>query len=111
MGKYTCENYARSLGLNFLKNKTIITSNQYSRRKHNCLCGTYCIYWFAVPHIAKLIFQTKLTRFLSTLYWLKLICDIISQMPGFDITYQSTLLLHFLEHRRFAVGSKTKMMG
>ncbi|MGA9639591.1 iron chelate uptake ABC transporter family permease subunit, partial [Flavobacterium sp.] len=45
----------------------------------------------AVPHIAKLLFHTSNH---STLYWstlligasIMLLCDVISQMPGYEIT-------------------------
>jgi iron complex transport system permease protein len=86
------ENYARSLGLNFKKTRLIIIlATSILAGSITAYAGPIAFIGLAVPHIAKLLFQTSNH---SVLYWstlllgagIMLICDIISQMPGFDIT-------------------------
>jgi iron complex transport system permease protein len=40
-----------------------------------------------------------------------LICDIISQMPGFDITLPINAITSLLEHQIWLLVRKRKMMG
>lgn len=86
------ENYARSLGLNFRKTRLlIILATSILAGSITAFAGPIAFVGLAVPHIAKLIFQTS-NHFI--LYWstlllgaaIMLICDVISQMPGFEIT-------------------------
>lgn len=86
------ENYARSLGLNFKKTRLlIILATSILAGSITAFAGPIAFVGLAVPHIAKLIFQTS-NHFI--LYWstlllgaaIMLICDVISQMPGFEIT-------------------------
>jgi iron complex transport system permease protein len=68
-----------------------------------------------VPHIAKLLFQTSNHWFAieHTLLGagIMLICDIISQMPGFDITLPINAITSIGAPVDLVVGSKRKMMG
>lgn len=86
------ENYARSLGLNFKKTRfVIILATSILAGSITAYAGPIAFIGLAVPHIAKLLFQTSNH---SVLYWstlligaaIMLICDVVSQMPGFDIT-------------------------
>ena len=86
------ENYARSLGLNFKKTRLlIILATSILAGSITAYAGPIAFIGLAVPHIAKLLFQTSNH---SVLYWstlllgagIMLICDLISQMPGFEIT-------------------------
>lgn len=85
------ENYARSLGLNFKKTRLIIIfATSILAGSITAYAGPIAFIGLAVPHIAKLVFQTSNH---STLYWstlllgaaIMLICDVISQMPGMEI--------------------------
>jgi iron complex transport system permease protein len=86
------ENYARSLGLNFKKTRfIIILATSILAGSITAYAGPIAFIGLAVPHIAKLLFQTSNH---SVLYWstlllgagIMLICDLISQMPGVEIT-------------------------
>lgn len=86
------ENYAKSLGLNFKKSKLLlILVTSILTGSITAFAGPIAFIGLAVPHIAKLIFQTSNH---SILFWstsllgaiIMLICDSISQMPGSDIT-------------------------
>ncbi len=86
------ENYAKSVGLNFKKARfIIIIATSILAGSITAFVGPIAFIGLAVPHIAKLIFQTSnhKTLFFSTLLIggiLMLICDIISQMPYLSMT-------------------------
>lgn len=86
------ENYARSLGLNFKRTRLIILfATSILTGSITAFAGPIAFIGLAVPHIAKLLFQTS-NHFV--LYWsalllgaaTMLICDVASQMPGMEIT-------------------------
>ena len=86
------ENYARSLGLNYEKSKLIIIlATSILAGSITAFAGPIAFIGLAVPHLAKLIFNTSNHR---VLFWatlligsgLMLLCDLISQMPGSDFT-------------------------
>lgn len=85
------ENYARSLGLNYKKTRFIIIfSTSILAGSITAYAGPIAFIGLAVPHIAKLVFQTSNH---SVLFWstilfgaiIMLICDSISQIPGSDL--------------------------
>nr|WP_294936686.1 iron ABC transporter permease [uncultured Flavobacterium sp.] len=86
------ENYARSLGLNYKKTRLIILiATSILTGSITAFAGPIAFIGLAVPHIAKLVFQTSNH---SVLYWstlllgaaIMLICDVVSQMPGMELT-------------------------
>ncbi|MHC0442243.1 FecCD family ABC transporter permease [Flavobacterium sp. 3-210] len=86
------ENYAKSMGLNFKKARlVIIFATSILSGSITAFAGPIAFIGLAVPHIAKLVFQTSnhTILFWSTLFFgsiIMLFCDIVSQMPGFDVT-------------------------
>ena len=86
------ENYAKSVGLNFKKARfIIIIATSILAGSITAFAGPIAFIGLAVPHIAKLLFQTSNHKilFFSTLLLgaiLMLICDIISQMPYLSMT-------------------------
>jgi len=86
------ENYAKSMGLNFKKARlVIIFATSILAGSITAFAGPIAFIGLAVPHIAKLTFQTSnhTVLFWSTLFFgaiIMLFCDIVSQMPGFDVT-------------------------
>ena len=86
------ENYAKSLGLNYKKARLIIIfATSILAGSITAFAGPIAFIGLAVPHIAKLIFQTSnhTILFWSTILFgalIMLICDSISQVPGSDIT-------------------------
>ena len=86
------ENYAKSLGLNYNKARLIIIfATSILAGSITAFAGPIAFVGLAVPHIAKLVFQTSnhTVLFWSTLLFgasIMLICDSISQLPGSDIT-------------------------
>ncbi len=86
------ENYARSLGMNYTKTRLIIIfATSILAGSITAYTGPIAFVGLAVPHIAKLVFQTSnhTILFWSTLLLgaiIMLICDSISQLPGSDIT-------------------------
>jgi iron complex transport system permease protein len=86
------ENYARSLGLNYKRTRLIIIfATSVLAGSITAFAGPIAFIGLAVPHIAKLVFQTSNHKILfwSTLLFgasIMLICDSISQVPGTDIT-------------------------
>ncbi|SDX49654.1 FecCD family ABC transporter permease [Flavobacterium degerlachei] len=86
------ENYARSLGLNYKRSQLIIIfATSVLAGSITAFAGPIAFIGLAVPHIAKLVFQTSnhTILFWSTLLFgacIMLICDSISQVPGGDIT-------------------------
>ncbi|MBC7607591.1 MAG: iron ABC transporter permease [Burkholderiales bacterium] len=86
------ENYGKSLGLNFKKSKLLlILATSILTGSITAFAGPIAFIGLAVPHIAKLVFQTSNH---SVLFWstlllgaiIMLICDSISQLPGSDLT-------------------------
>jgi iron complex transport system permease protein len=86
------ENYARSLGMNYKRTRLIIIfATSILTGSITAYAGPIAFIGLAVPHIAKLVFQTSnhTVLFWSTLLFgaiIMLICDSISQLPGSDIT-------------------------
>jgi iron complex transport system permease protein len=86
------ENYAKSMGLNFNKARLIIIlATSILAGSITAYAGPIAFVGLAVPHIAKLVFQTSnhTVLFWSTLLFgaaIMLICDVVSQMPGMEIT-------------------------
>jgi len=86
------ENYARSLGMNYEKTRLIIIlATSILAGSITAYAGPIAFIGLAVPHIAKLVFQTSnhTILFWSTLLFgaiIMLVCDSISQLPGSDIT-------------------------
>lgn len=86
------ENYAKSMGLNFNKARfIIILATSILSGSITAYAGPIAFIGLAVPHIAKLVFQTSnhTVLFWSTLLFgasIMLICDVVSQMPGMEIT-------------------------
>ncbi|MEW5675153.1 iron ABC transporter permease [Flavobacterium enshiense] len=86
------ENYARSLGINFKKTRLIILiATSILTGSITAYAGPIAFIGLAIPHIAKLLFQTSNH---NILYWstllvgaaVMLICDVVSQMPGMEVT-------------------------
>lgn len=86
------EKYAKSLGVNFKKTRFIIIfATSILAGSITAFVGPIAFIGLAVPHIAKLLFQTSnhFILFWSTLLIgaiILLFCDIIAQCPGQDIT-------------------------
>lgn len=85
------ENYAKSMGLNIKKARYIIIfATSILAGSITAFAGPIAFIGLAVPHIAKLVFQTSNHRILfwGTLLFgatIMLLCDIVSQVPGSDI--------------------------
>ena len=85
------ENYARSLGMNYKRTRLIIIfATSILAGSITAYVGPIAFIGLAVPHIAKLVFQTSshTILFWSTLLLgsiIMLICDSISQLPGSDL--------------------------
>ena len=86
------ENYAKSLGLNYHKIRLIIIfATSILAGSITAFAGPIAFVGLAVPHIAKLVFQTS-NHYI--LFWaallfgaiIMLFCDIVSQVPGSDFT-------------------------
>lgn len=86
------ENYAKSLGLNYKKATfTIIIATSLLAGSITAFAGPIAFVGLAVPHIARLLFQTSNH---NILFWatlllgamIMLVCDIFSQVPGTDVT-------------------------
>ncbi|EKT4550487.1 iron ABC transporter permease [Flavobacterium psychrophilum] len=86
------ENYARSMGINFKKAKLIIIiATSLLAGSITAFAGPIAFIGLAVPHIAKIVFHTSnhWVLFWSTLLFgaiIMLFCDMVSQMPGTNIT-------------------------
>lgn len=86
------ENYAKSIGINIKKQRNIIfISTGILAGSITAFVGPIAFVGLAVPHISKLLFQTSnhKTLFFSTMILgavIMLICDTVSQLPGFDFT-------------------------
>lgn len=86
------ENYAKSMGLNIKKSRyIIIVATSLLAGSITAFAGPIAFIGLAVPHLAKLLFQTSNHK---TLFWstiligaiLMLFCDMVSQMPGLEFT-------------------------
>jgi len=86
------EKYAQSIGINYNKMRfLIIIATSILAGSITAFAGPIAFIGLAVPHIAKLLFQTSnhLVLFWSTLLVgaiVMLFCDTIAQVPGNDIT-------------------------
>ena len=86
------ERYAKSMGIDFKKVRLIIIiSVSLMAGGITAFAGPVAFIGLAVPHMAKLIFKTSdhLVLFWATLLSgaiILLICDIITQLPGNDLT-------------------------
>ena len=80
------------MGLNFKKARLIIIfATSILAGSITAFAGPIAFIGLEVPHIAKLTFHTSnhSVLFWSTLFYgaiIMLFCDVVSQMPGFDIT-------------------------
>ncbi|QYJ68186.1 iron ABC transporter permease [Flavobacterium litorale] len=86
------ERYAKSLGINFNKTRLlIIIATSILAGSITAFAGPIAFIGLAVPHMAKLIFKTgnHFVLFWATLLCgaiIVLLCDIITQLPGSDLT-------------------------
>ncbi len=86
------ENYAKSLGVNFKKSRMIIIfATSILAGSITAFAGPIAFIGLAVPHIAKIVFQTSnhYVLFWSTILFgaiTMLVCDIFSHIPGTEIT-------------------------
>ena len=86
------EKYAQSIGINYKKTRfLIIIATSILAGSITAFAGPIAFIGLAVPHMAKLLFQTSnhLVLFWSTLLLgaiVMLCCDTIAQVPGNDIT-------------------------
>jgi iron complex transport system permease protein len=86
------ENYAKSIGLNIKQSRYIIIfATSILAGSITAFAGPIAFIGLAVPHLAKLSFKTSnhKTLYVATLFFgaiVMLLCDLISQLPGFDFT-------------------------
>jgi iron complex transport system permease protein len=86
------EKYAKSIGINYKKTRIlIILATSILAGSITAFAGPIAFIGLAVPHMAKLVFQTSnhFVLFWSTLLIgaiVMLCCDTIAQVPGNDIT-------------------------
>ncbi|MFM2212786.1 MAG: Hemin transport system permease protein HmuU [Bacteroidota bacterium] len=86
------EHYAKSMGLNLKKTRyLIIFATSILAGSITAFAGPIAFIGLAVPHLAKLVFQTsnhKILFFATVLLGaiIMLLCDVVSQMPGMDFT-------------------------
>lgn len=86
------ENYAKSLGLNYKKARVIIIfATSILAGSITAFAGPIAFVGLAVPHIAKLVFQTSKhsVLFWSTLLFgalIMLVCDSVTHIPASTIT-------------------------
>jgi iron complex transport system permease protein len=86
------ENYAKSMGLNISKARyVIIFATSILAGSITAFAGPIAFIGLAVPHLAKLLFRTSNHQvlFIGTLFIgsiIMLLCDTVSQMPGFEFT-------------------------
>ena len=86
------ENYAKSLGIDIKKTRLlVIFATSIFAGSITAFAGPIAFIGLAVPHLAKLLFQTsnhKTLVFASILIGaiIMLFCDTVSQMPGFEFT-------------------------
>lgn len=86
------ENYAKSLGLDYRKSTfVIVVATSLLAGSITAFAGPIAFVGLAVPHIARLVFQTSNH---NILFWatlllgaiVMLVCDLFSQVPGTDVT-------------------------
>lgn len=86
------EKYAQSIGVNYKKTKIIIViATSILAGSSTAFAGPIAFIGLAVPHIAKILFQTSRHHilFLSTIFIgsiTMLVCDTIAQVPGYELT-------------------------
>lgn len=86
------ENYAKSMGMNVSKSRyIIIIATCILAGSITAFAGPIAFIGLAVPHLAKLLFQTsnhKILFFATLLIGsiLMLFCDLVSQLPGLNFT-------------------------
>jgi iron complex transport system permease protein len=86
------ENYAKSLGIDYNRIRLIIIfATSILAGSITAFAGPIAFVGLAVPHIAKLVFQTSnhFILFWATLLFgatIMLFCDIVSQVPGTELT-------------------------
>ena len=86
------EKYAQSIGVNYKKTRfLVIVATSILAGSITAFAGPIAFIGLAVPHMAKLLFQTSnhLVLFWSTLLLgaiVMLVCDTIAQVPGNDLT-------------------------
>lgn len=86
------EKYAKSIGINYKKTRLlIIIATSLLAGSITAFAGPIAFIGLAIPHIAKLLFQTSnhLTLVFGTLLIgaiIMLLCDTIAQVPGSDYT-------------------------
>ena len=86
------EKYAQSIGINYKRTRfLIIIATSILAGSITAFAGPIAFIGLAVPHLAKLLFQTSnhLILFWSTLLLgsiTLLFCDTIAQVPGYDLT-------------------------
>jgi iron complex transport system permease protein len=86
------ENYAKSMGLNLSKARYIIIfATSILAGSITAFAGPIAFIGLAVPHLTKLLFRTSNHQilFTGTLFIgsvIMLVCDTVSQMPGFEFT-------------------------
>lgn len=86
------ENYARTMGLNIMGTRTVIfLSTTLLAGTVTAFCGPIGFLGVAVPHVARMIFAEADHRVLMPASMLlgsalMLLCDVISQLPGADMT-------------------------
>jgi iron complex transport system permease protein len=86
------ENYAKSMGMNFKRTKNyIIYGTSILTGSITAFVGPIAFIGLAVPHLAKLLFQSSNHKILfagSLLIGsiIMLLCDLLSQVPGTDFT-------------------------
>ncbi len=82
------ENYARSMGINIRSSRLLIVlSTSLLAGSVTAFCGPIAFIGLAVPHLARLLFDTSDHKILLPAVALTgiivmLVCDIISQVPG-----------------------------
>lgn len=86
------EKYAQSIGIHYKKSRfLIIIATSILAGSITAFAGPIAFIGLAVPHMAKLVFQTSnhFVLFWSTLLLgaiVMLFCDVIAQVPGHDLT-------------------------
>lgn len=86
------ESYSRSVGLNITMARAIIfVSTSLLAGSVTAFCGPIGFIGIAVPHVARMIFRTSnhmvlLPGVIIIGSLVMLLCDIVSQLPGLDIT-------------------------
>ena len=95
------ENYARSIGIPMQRTRfIIIVATSILAGSSTAFVGPIAFIGLAVPHIAKLIFQTSNH---TILFWstvllgplIMVLCDCISQLPGSDLTVPINVVTSF----------------